>query len=160
LPTAVKTREKFPVDAQAAKKLLDVLESLRIFLESNNRVRRQTFAKLFVRNYALSKGVPIPPSDDAGVYWYSKPLLSTEVELSIPKRIQVCPYCGEPITASFNCWSERDNGTWQADEVMLSCPHDYEADHYYMPYVYLLPAANNVLAWVNRHYRFDCEVHG
>lgn len=86
-------------------------------------------------------------------------LLPTDVELDIPESVAVCPYCRSKLYATFQCWTQNDEGQWKADEIHLDCENinSEKIDHYYMPYVHQMPVDLKCLEWVNENYSFDIE---
>ena len=66
----------------------------------------------------------------------------------------LCPYCGGKLTVSVNGWHKEDDG-WVADDLQLDCENDDEKheDHCDMPYLNWLPVEQQILRWMNAHYR-------
>ncbi len=100
----------------------------------------------------------------------AKITIPTSSVLSVPTWLQRCPYCDGRLFARFSAFTECRDGRWKAESVELECEkepeldendedssrewYEYEGTHYYMPYVYWLPACMKVERWVNRFYRF------
>jgi hypothetical protein len=92
-------------------------------------------------------------------------LLSRESVIDIPAGVRLCPYCGAKLRASFDWWTQQDDGSWMAESVDVSCVEepdideddweDFWGNHSQMPYVYWMPAQTAVLEWVNKTYRFE-----
>lgn len=79
-----------------------------------------------------------------------------------------CPYCGSGLFAWSEGWTKRDDHTWEADgTLMVDCDSAPDLDspafdewvstHSYMPYVYMLPIAIRITAWVNKRFDFDMD---
>lgn len=96
--------------------------------------------------------------------------IETDTIIEVPTSVAVCPYCGAPLIARPEAWTQEDDGSWSASESGLEClsepelddsdPHsvelweDWLAEHTVMPYVFMLPVDVKVLAWINANYRF------
>lgn len=87
--------------------------------------------------------------------------------LEVPKNIQDCPYCGDPLwISSIDEWSEGEdgNGPIQVEHIMLDCKSESsmclkkweEWNHWHsqMPYVYWMPAEEKVIDWLNQNFDF------
>lgn len=69
-----------------------------------------------------------------------------------------CPYCGGRLTVSCNGWHQEPDG-WVADDLQLDCENDDEQheDHCDLPYLHWLPVEQQLLKWINTHYRWDLD---
>ena len=81
----------------------------------------------------------------------------------------LCPYCGSTLTYCVTGW-EKDEETelWMADTLESECssePTEIGSEeweewlnrHLDMPYVYQLPIDEQVLAFINKKYRFKFD---
>lgn len=79
----------------------------------------------------------------------------------------VCPYCGGQLRAHAEAWQQRDDGTWKADGLTVDCLtepdidapewREWNREHSYMPYEYMLPIEQGLLAAINDRYDFDVD---
>ena len=88
--------------------------------------------------------------------------------MAVPPDLAVCPICKQPLfITEYACWTQCEDGLYMAAEVHLECRSepdfedpgydDWFEGHYSMPYVDWLPVSQRVLAWHQRHYRFDLD---
>lgn len=87
--------------------------------------------------------------------------------VTIPKNVAVCPYCGDGLTAEITGEYEEDDGTRVIDEIMMECDsepdldsrdwHEWLAVHSDMPYVNWLPVEMKVQRWLNRQRQIQAE---
>jgi hypothetical protein len=98
-----------------------------------------------------------------------KQLVACNKVFDIPQDLQLCPYCGAPLRASVDCWTEETATVWKAEHIDLECGwqpafellnswRQWDAVHTNMPYVYWLPACTKVEAWINDNFRFSPEL--
>lgn len=90
--------------------------------------------------------------------------------ICIRETVAKCPYCGKSLYVQADSWKQRADGTWAADHISIDCDGEPEIDspewdewdrgHWYMPYVYLLPVHEKVLAWLNERYDFEMGEDG
>lgn len=96
----------------------------------------------------------------------ARKLISCDAVLDVPPEIAVCPICNAKLTASFDTWEQRDDGTW-AGKPKTECETEPDIDddnydewlssHYAMPYVDWLPVEEAVAAWIDEIYDFDVD---
>ena len=88
--------------------------------------------------------------------------------MQVPPEIAVCPICGHRLVITeFGGHEQCDDGLRKAVEITLECGtgpdidsaewDDWFAGHYSMPYVDWLPVHQRILAWLEKHYRFDLD---
>ena len=93
--------------------------------------------------------------------------------LYVPREVAVCPYCDADLIAQPTAWEQQKDGTWAASESGIECTaepeldedipqtlqpwEDWLAEHSVMPYVYMLPVDLKVVAWMKKHFRWDCD---
>lgn len=98
-----------------------------------------------------------------------KQLLACNAVIKVPQDIQLCPYCGMPLTATVVGWTEETATVWDAVCIDLDCHSEpdpelryswrqWEIVHDNMPYVYWLPACTKVLAWIRDNFQFSPEL--
>lgn len=85
-----------------------------------------------------------------------KKIIKSDEIINIPSEVAICPYCDGKLACSANSWIQEKDGTWLADELDLDCENEMLNDdiHNDMPYIYWLPVAEKVKAWVNKTYEF------
>lgn len=93
-------------------------------------------------------------------------ILEANEVIEVPEKIAVCPYCGNKLIAICDEWVECDDLTWQASSLSVDCLSEPEMEenielwkewfaiHSEMPYVYMLPIEQKILAWVNSQFRW------
>lgn len=95
-------------------------------------------------------------------------LTNVDTIMQVPPELAVCPICRRRLAiVEYAAWEQCDDGLYKAAEVHPECEAqpdfespewgDWFAGHYSMPYVDWLPVCTRVLAWHQRHYRFDLD---
>lgn len=98
-------------------------------------------------------------------------IVKSDTPIDVPPEIATCPYCGGKLYVQCEAWTQEDDGSWTAQDIVVDCEtepddlgskeyRDWVKSHSEMPYVYQMPVEEGIREWLNSTYRFDLSTEG